>query len=73
GKAEQAGEATQWDVFREQSHAIKGVASNLGLMRASNRAGELMRARPSKPVRPRSGMCSANNPTRSKAWPATSA
>ena len=28
GKAEQAGEATQWDVFREQSHAIKGVASN---------------------------------------------
>nr|WP_313287218.1 response regulator [Stenotrophomonas pavanii] len=43
GKAEQAGEAAHWDVFREQSHAIKGVASNLGLMRASNRAGELMR------------------------------
>ncbi|HCT28452.1 MAG TPA: hybrid sensor histidine kinase/response regulator, partial [Stenotrophomonas sp.] len=43
GKAEQSGEAAQWDVFREQSHAIKGVASNLGLMRASNRAGELMR------------------------------
>ncbi|HFK2920239.1 TPA: response regulator [Stenotrophomonas maltophilia] len=43
GKAEQSGEGAQWDVFREQAHAIKGVASNLGLMRAASRAGELMR------------------------------
>lgn len=42
-KAEGDGEAARWDAFREQSHAIKGVASNLGLVRASNRAGELMR------------------------------
>ena len=42
-KAEGEGEAGRWDVFREQSHAIKGVAGNLGLVRAANRAGELMR------------------------------
>jgi len=42
-KAEGEGEAGRWDAFREQSHAIKGVAGNLGLVRAANRAGELMR------------------------------
>jgi len=42
-KAEIDGEAGRWGAFREQSHAIKGVAGNLGLVRAANRAGELMR------------------------------
>lgn len=42
-KAQQDGDAMNWVQFREQSHAIKGVASNLGLVRAANRAGELMR------------------------------
>jgi len=37
------GEAMNWVQFRDQAHAIKGVASNLGLVRAANRAGELMR------------------------------
>ncbi|GAB3048951.1 ATP-binding protein [Stenotrophomonas tumulicola] len=43
GKAQAEGEAMDWEQFREQAHAIKGVASNLGLVRAANRAGELMR------------------------------
>ncbi|WP_349998970.1 ATP-binding protein [Stenotrophomonas lacuserhaii] len=42
-KAHAEGEAMNWVQFREQAHAIKGVASNLGLVRVSNRAGELMR------------------------------
>ncbi|MFK3847690.1 ATP-binding protein [Stenotrophomonas sp. NPDC078853] len=42
-KAYAEGEAMDWVQFREQAHAIKGVASNLGLVRVSNRAGELMR------------------------------
>ncbi|MBD8642964.1 response regulator [Stenotrophomonas sp. CFBP 13724] len=42
-KAHAEGEAMDWVQFREQAHAIKGVASNLGLVRVSNRAGELMR------------------------------
>jgi len=42
-KAQADGEAARWSEFREQSHAIKGVSGNLGLVRAANRAGELMR------------------------------
>lgn len=42
-KAQLDGEALRWEGFREQAHAIKGVASNVGLVRAANRAGELMR------------------------------
>ncbi|WP_312710686.1 Hpt domain-containing protein, partial [Stenotrophomonas sp.] len=37
------GERADWVHFREQAHAIKGVASNLGLVRVANRAGDLMR------------------------------
>jgi len=37
------GERGDWVHFREQAHAIKGVASNLGLVRVANRAGDLMR------------------------------
>lgn len=37
------GERSDWVHFREQAHAIKGVASNLGLVRVANRAGDLMR------------------------------
>ncbi|WP_313273974.1 ATP-binding protein [Stenotrophomonas sp.] len=37
------GERADWVRFREQAHAIKGVASNLGLVRVANRAGDLMR------------------------------
>lgn len=42
-QAQADGEAMQWLRFREQAHAIKGVASNVGLVRAASRAGELMR------------------------------
>ncbi|MCF7749748.1 response regulator [Bacillus subtilis subsp. subtilis] len=37
-----AGERSDWVQLREQAHAIKGVASNLGLARVAYRAGELM-------------------------------
>mgnify|MGYP000860354533 CR=1 FL=1 len=42
-RAHERGEALDWPRFRDEAHAIKGVASNLGLVRAANRAGELMR------------------------------
>ncbi len=42
-QAHVAGEAGQWNPLRDHAHAIKGVTSNLGLERAANRAGELMR------------------------------
>ncbi|MDV3468839.1 ATP-binding protein [Stenotrophomonas sp. C3(2023)] len=42
-EAGSAGESAQWDKVRDHAHAIKGVASNLGLERVANRAGELMR------------------------------
>jgi len=41
--ADTAGESMAWAAFRDHAHAIKGVASNLGLVRVANRAGELMR------------------------------
>jgi two-component system sensor histidine kinase RpfC len=39
----QAGDRGDWDRIREQAHALKGVASNLGLMRLSSVSGEVMR------------------------------
>ncbi|MGH8043150.1 MAG: response regulator, partial [Stenotrophomonas sp.] len=40
--ATEAGERGDWVLLREQAHAIKGVASNLGLVRVAYRAGEVM-------------------------------
>ena len=37
------GDQGDWDRIREQAHALKGVASNLGLMRLSSASGEVMR------------------------------
>ncbi|MET7141628.1 ATP-binding protein [Xanthomonas sp. PPL139] len=37
-----AGEAEHWERLREHAHAIKGVASNLGLVRLASLGGELM-------------------------------
>lgn len=37
-----AGEAEHWERLREHAHAIKGVASNLGLMKLASLGGELM-------------------------------
>lgn len=42
-KAQASGEGLRWEELREHAHAIKGVTGNVGLTRASNRAGELMR------------------------------
>ncbi|HYG08147.1 MAG TPA: response regulator [Stenotrophomonas sp.] len=39
----EAGEAGQWERLREQAHALRGVASNLGLVGVANGGGELMR------------------------------
>ncbi|MDB6164698.1 MAG: sensory/regulatory protein RpfC [Xanthomonadaceae bacterium] len=38
-----AGEKSDWELTREHAHAIKGVASNLGLVRLAAAGGELMR------------------------------
>lgn len=38
-----AGEAAQWTRLREQAHALKGVASNLGLVLLAATSSELMR------------------------------
>ncbi|QWP75535.1 response regulator [Lysobacter sp. K5869] len=38
-----AGERGQWERVREHAHALKGVASNLGLVKLASAAGELMR------------------------------
>jgi two-component system sensor histidine kinase RpfC len=40
---QQAGEGEDWEQLREHAHALKGVASNLGLVKLSTAAGELMR------------------------------
>ncbi|UYK78415.1 ATP-binding protein [Xanthomonas sacchari] len=37
-----AGDAEHWERLREHAHAIKGVASNLGLIRLASLGGELM-------------------------------
>ncbi|MEG3190986.1 ATP-binding protein [Lysobacter sp. D1-1-M9] len=39
----QAGERNDWERAREQAHALKGVASNLGLIKLAAVSGELMR------------------------------
>ncbi|GAB3752489.1 ATP-binding protein [Lysobacter olei] len=38
-----SGDQGQWGRIREHAHALKGVASNLGLMRLASAAGEVMR------------------------------
>ncbi len=37
------GAAARWEMVREQAHALKGVASNLGLVRLRDLSGEIMR------------------------------
>ncbi|TXH72912.1 MAG: response regulator [Lysobacteraceae bacterium] len=37
------GSAERWDLVREQAHALKGVASNLGLVQLRLACGEIMR------------------------------
>ncbi len=39
----QAGAAGDWDPFREQAHAMKGIAGNLGLVQCAGLSGALMR------------------------------
>ncbi|GAB2616904.1 ATP-binding protein [Novilysobacter erysipheiresistens] len=39
----EAGERRDWEPVREQAHALKGVASNLGLIQLAAASGELMR------------------------------
>jgi len=39
----EAGEGKQWEPLREQAHALKGVASNMGLVKLAARSGEIMR------------------------------
>ncbi|GAA5009005.1 response regulator [Pseudoluteimonas lycopersici] len=39
----QAGEAEQWDALRDHAHALKGVSSNLGLVRLAGDSSEVMR------------------------------
>ncbi|MEB1527908.1 ATP-binding protein [Xanthomonas sp. WHRI 7945] len=38
-----AGESENWDRLREHAHAVKGVASNLGLVKMASLGGDLMR------------------------------
>lgn len=40
---ERAGDLGQWEPLREHAHALKGVASNVGLVRVAALSGELMR------------------------------
>lgn len=42
--AERAGVAEDWSALRDHAHALKGVASNVGLVNVSNASGELMRS-----------------------------
>jgi two-component system sensor histidine kinase RpfC len=39
---EQCGQAGDWDGFRDQCHALKGVAANLGMSRVESLGGEIM-------------------------------
>ncbi|MFT3896216.1 MAG: ATP-binding protein [Thermomonas sp.] len=38
-----AGEAEQWDAMRDHAHALKGVSSNLGLVKLAGDSSEVMR------------------------------
>lgn len=40
---EETGVAEQWGAMRDQAHALKGVASNMGLMQLAATSGDLMR------------------------------
>ena len=40
---EQAGNREDWEALRDHAHALKGVASNLGLIRLTTTSGDLMR------------------------------
>ncbi len=40
---QRAGERGDWEQVREQAHALKGVAGNVGLVRLAGASGELMR------------------------------
>ncbi|TCT23219.1 ATP-binding protein [Thermomonas haemolytica] len=42
-RMQSAGEAGDWDQYREQAHALKGVAGNLGLLQCASLSGALMR------------------------------
>src|SRR5690606_23312759 len=42
-RIEAAGEDSDWAAMRDHAHAIKGVASNVGLVRLAASSGELMR------------------------------
>lgn len=42
-KFDQYGAVEQWDQLRDQAHALKGVASNLGLVQVVSASGEVMR------------------------------
>jgi two-component system sensor histidine kinase RpfC len=39
----QSGEEEQWDALRDHAHALKGVASNLGLVKLAGDSSEIMR------------------------------
>lgn len=39
----QAGQTSDWAALRDHAHALKGVSSNLGLVRLTNASGEMMR------------------------------
>ena len=43
GELEKSGKVANWDLFRDQCHALKGVASNMGAMRLSNAASATMK------------------------------
>ncbi|QIL20652.1 ATP-binding protein [Thermomonas sp. HDW16] len=38
-----AGENDEWEEFRDQAHALKGIAGNLGLIQVAAQAGEIMK------------------------------
>ncbi|MEG2805471.1 response regulator [Stenotrophomonas sp.] len=42
-RIQSSGEQQAWDPLREHAHALRGVASNLGLVQVANAGGELMR------------------------------
>ncbi|MES2859782.1 MAG: ATP-binding protein [Pseudomonadota bacterium] len=43
GRMQAAGQASDWDHFHDQAHALKGVAGNLGLLQVDALSGALMR------------------------------
>ncbi len=43
GELEKTGAGTQWDMFRDHCHALKGVAGNMGAVRLASAASETMR------------------------------